>query len=76
MENYQVKEDIIINDIEKIGKLTLTIKECAALTGIGEIKLRELVHTESFPVIWVGNRALIIRSEIEKWLIHNIGQKI
>ena len=47
-----------------------TPKELAREIPIGEHKLRRLAREyESFPVIRNGNRLLLIKPEVEAWLI-------
>lgn len=62
--------------IEKITKekKLITIKECSTLTGIGERKLRELVHVSGFPCIRFGKKCMIVSSLIDEWLINHIGE--
>ena len=50
-------------------KINLTIKEAAALFGIGEKKIIELTEDESCPyVLYNGNKRLIKRKKFEKYL--------
>ena len=56
-----------------IKRKTMTPKELAEEYGIGITKVYELVHVKSFPVIWNGNRALIIRSKVDEWIENNLG---
>ena len=50
-------------------KMFMTPKEYQ----IGINKTYELVHRENFPKIKNGNRLLIIRSQVDQWIINNIG---
>lgn len=51
-------------------KATLTIAECASLTGIGRDKLMELAHSNNsdFPCFKVGTKFLINRKLLSIWL--------
>ena len=50
-------------------KINLTIKEAAALFGIGEKKIIELTNDENCPyVLYNGNKRLIKRKKFEKYL--------
>lgn len=57
-------------------KLTLTPTECAQLLGLGKDKIYELCHSNQLPAVKVGNRFLIIRSQLDNWLINNSGQSL
>lgn len=50
-------------------KVNLTLEESAKYFGIGMGKLRELTNSEDCPyVLWVGNKRLIKRKLLEKYL--------
>lgn len=50
-------------------KVNLTIKEAAALFGIGEKKVVELTNDDSCPyVLYNGSKRLIKRKKFEKYL--------
>ncbi|AGK96603.1 excisionase [Clostridium pasteurianum] len=51
-------------------KATLTIAECANLTGIGRDKLMKLAHSNNsdFPCFKVGTKFLINRKLLSIWL--------
>lgn len=67
-------KNIIKNAIQEAlpqePKATLTIDECAKLTGIGRDKLMELAHSKryDFPSFKVGSKFLINRTLLMKWL--------
>ena len=56
-----------------LKRKTMTPKELAEEYGKKKKKVYELIHVKSFPVIWNGNRALIIRSKVDEWIENNIG---
>lgn len=50
-------------------KSTLTLEECAELSGIGIHKLRELTDARGCKfVLWNGNRRLIKRNKFEEYI--------
>lgn len=49
-------------------KLTLTPKEAAKITGIGENKIRDLCHTSGFPAFRSGNRFRIDKEGLKSWI--------
>lgn len=57
----------------KMNKITMTPKELSLELGIGLTKTYELIHVKGFPVVWNGNRAIILRSKVEGWIEDNIG---
>lgn len=73
MEGKNLSE-MIAEQKRQREKLTINIKECAELLGIGEQRMREIVHIKDFPAIKSGNRWLIVESKVEEWLINNIGK--
>ena len=54
-------------------KMFMTPKEFSEEYQIGINKTYELVHRENFPKIKNGNRLLIISSQVDQWIINNIG---
>lgn len=54
-------------------KLTLTIDEAVAYTGIGNSKIRELLSDSKCPfVLHIGKRKLIKRKEFEKYISNSL----
>lgn len=49
-------------------KMTLTLEEAAAYTGIGENRLRDITNDEQNLVLWVGTKRLIKRRALEKYI--------
>lgn len=50
-------------------KSNLTVEEAIVYTGIGRDKLYEITNREDCPfVLWVGNRRLIKRKELEEYI--------
>ncbi len=50
-------------------KVTLTLEEASAYSGIGLNRLRDLTNEESDAmVLWVGNRRLIKREKLKEYL--------
>lgn len=54
---------------------TMTVKEFSQQYGIGISKCYEIVHAKGFPAVKFGKRIVIIRSEVDKWLVNNIGKQ-
>lgn len=50
------------------GPLGLGIKEAAALLGVTETCMRELVRRKDFPAVMVSGKYLISRSGLSDWL--------
>lgn len=56
-------------DVPLWQKMTLTIEEANALSGVGICKLREMSEEEDCPfVIWNGGKRRIKRKALEKFL--------
>ena len=52
-------------------KLTLTLEEGSAYSGIGINKFRSMTNEEGCPfVLWVGRRKCIKRKKLEEYLDH------
>lgn len=49
-------------------KITVTVKEFAAMTGIGQNRVREMCYIEDFPATKVGNKFLIHLEAANEWL--------
>ena len=49
-------------------KMNLTIEEAAALFGIGQNKLRELVKEQNTDTLDIGTKKMIKRKQFEKFL--------
>ena len=49
-------------------KMNLTIEEAAALFGIGQNKLRELVKEQNTYTLEIGTKKMIKRKQFEKFL--------
>ncbi len=50
-------------------KVTLTIDEAMAYTGIGRDKLREMTNREDCPfVLWLGSKRLIKRKVFDEYI--------
>lgn len=48
-------------------KLTYTVVEAAAALGVSKTTMYQLVRTEGFPVIVVGNKRLIPIESFKRW---------
>lgn len=52
-------------------KLTYTISEAASAAGVGRTKLYELINAGELPLIKIGTRSLVRRSDIIDLLARN-----
>ena len=52
-------------------KLALTVNEASEYTGIGRNTLRDLIRWDKLPVIRVGNKAVIRREDLDRFLLVN-----
>ena len=61
----------------KTEKLSWTIQECAEHSGIGEVKIRELVAAENtdFPHVKIGKKTLIPVGVFQSWLYEKARNK-
>ena len=55
-------------------RLTLSVTEGATAFGISERKLRELIASGDVPVVRVGRRVLLVRSQLDAWLRERAGR--
>lgn len=56
-----------------IEKLSYTVKEAAAVSGIGRTKLYELHKAGELPFRKIGSRTLIKRADLETLLDRNLA---
>lgn len=54
-------------------KLTLSVAEAAQMLGISAPKAYELTHRADFPAFRIGNRTLVSRRLLEKWVDREAG---
>ena len=54
-------------------KLTLSVAEAAQLLGISAATAYELTHRADFPAFRIGNRTLVSRRLLEKWVDREAG---
>lgn len=52
-------------------KLALTVNEASDYTGIGRNTLRDLIRWDKLPVIRVGNKVVIRRDDLDRFLSEN-----
>lgn len=58
------------------GRLTIDVKEAAAILGIGMNNMYRLLESEDFPKVKIGRQYKIIRSLLPDWLEKNKGLKL
>lgn len=49
-------------------RLTLSVPDVAALLGVSETKVRELVGTGALPSLNIGRRVVVSRLALEQWV--------
>lgn len=54
--------------IIKPEKLTYTVVEAAAALGVSKTVMYQLIRTDGFPVIYVGNKRLIPIESFKRWM--------
>lgn len=57
-------------------KLVVTVKEFAAMTGIGQNRVRALCYLTDFPASKEGNRFLIHVEAADEWLRRRASAKV
>ena len=57
------------------GKLVVTVKEFAAMTGIGQNRVREFCYLPDFPASKEGNRFIIHVEAANEWLRRRTSAK-
>lgn len=74
MDQKQLEEGKVIplfKDYKK--KVFMTPQEFSKEYQIGINKAYQLINIKGFPCIKNGNRYLIIKSQVDTWIISNIG---
>ena len=57
-------------------KITMSVEEAAAYTGIGRNTLRELIRNRRIPVLRIGRKILIRADTLDKFLKANDGKNL
>ena len=57
-------------------KITMSVEEAAAYTGIGRNTLRELIRNRRIPVLRIGRKILIRADALDKFLQVNDGKNL
>ena len=70
-DDLEMKESIYKNYDEL--PLFLNAKILAEVLGIAPSSAYELMHEKDFPVLKVGNRLLVEKSEFKEWVERNTG---
>ena len=55
--------------------LMLSVPEMAAALGISRAGAYELARSEGFPALRIGNRIVIPKDELRKWIKRNMGKQ-
>ena len=54
-------------------KLVYSVAEAAQVLGISRAKMYELVRVDGFPVLHIGNRKVVSRKGLERWVDKQAG---
>lgn len=65
-----LKEILKTLKFDKSKKITFTIAEAAEYSGIGQVKIRELIakYNTDFPFFKVGAKTLIDKTALDNWI--------
>lgn len=55
--------------------LMLNVIQVAAVLGISRAGAYELVHSEGFPALKIGNRIVVPKNKLREWIDANTAQK-
>lgn len=55
--------------------LMLNVVQVAAVLGISRAGAYELVHSEGFPALKIGNRIVVPKNKLWEWIDANTAQK-
>ena len=55
--------------------LMLNVVQVAAVLGISRAGAYELVHSEGFPTLKIGNRIVVPKDKLREWIDTNTAQK-
>ena len=55
--------------------LMLNVVQVAAVLGISRAGAYELVHSEGFPTLKIGNRIVVPKDKLREWIDANTAQK-
>lgn len=57
-------------------KLALSVSETAELLGLSRPKVYDLINRPDFPSFTVGNRRLISKAGLERWIAERSGEAV
>ena len=55
--------------------LTLNVVQVAAVLGISRAGAYELVHSDGFPALKIGNHIVVPKDKLREWIDANTAQK-
>ena len=63
-----------LNQEQNAKKCVYTVDEIRMMLGIGKNEAYRLTHSKNFPAIRIGNRIVIPKEELRKWIsVHTKG---
>lgn len=61
--------------LEASEKLALSVGTAAELLDLSRPTMYELIHIEGFPVVWIGNKPIINKVGLQRWLDEQEGNR-
>jgi excisionase family DNA binding protein len=58
----------LAGQMDRSEALTYSVEQAAEVLGVSRSKMYDILHRPGFPVVDVGNRRLIPRRQLERWL--------
>ncbi|MBH8600497.1 helix-turn-helix domain-containing protein [Thermoactinomyces sp. CICC 23799] len=58
----------LASQMDRSEALTYSVEQAAEVLGVSRSKMYDILHRPDFPVVDVGNRRLIPRRQLERWL--------
>jgi excisionase family DNA binding protein len=58
----------LAGQMDRSEALTYSVEQAAEVLGVSRSKMYDILHRPDFPVVDVGNRRLIPRRQLERWL--------
>ena len=75
MEAIKKEMPALWNHPKYEGRLTVTVPEAAEIVGCSGKTMYNLIHSEGFPVLWIGRKAVISIEGLIHWVRKQSGQE-